>query len=59
MRIQLPNDVVSCGYRKTGAFQFEQVFKSEKHNFTGTEKEFIREGIGYEYSHDLNGVRYF
>lgn len=47
--IQLPDDVVSKGYKQTRPFQYEQVFYSEKHNFTGTEKEFIKANLAYEY----------
>lgn len=49
MPIQLPNDAVPTGYRKTSPFQFEQVFYSESANFTGTELEFVYAGHGYTY----------
>lgn len=49
--IQLPDDVISKGYKqhKTNKFQFEQIFYSKKHNFEGTEKEFLNLGFAYEY----------
>ena len=47
--IQLPNDVQNEGYRQTGSFQWEQIFSSKSNNFVGTEKEFIKAGLGYEY----------
>ena len=47
--IQLPDDVKEMGYIKTGSYQFSQIYQSKKHNFTGTEKEFLKAGIGYEY----------
>ena len=47
--IQLPDDVVNKGYKQTRPFHYEQVFYSEKHNFTGTEKEFIQHGLEYGY----------
>ena len=47
--IQLPNDAVSMGYRQVRPFHYEQVFQSEEHSFTGTEKEFIKEGLAYSY----------
>ncbi len=47
--IQLPNDVVSCGYRKVGAFEFSQVFSSASTAFTGTEREFVAAGKAYRY----------
>ena len=47
--IQLPDDVKSVGYKKISAFQHAQVFHSAMHNFTGTEEEFVKNGIGYKY----------
>ena len=49
MLIQLPNDSVSVGYRKTGEFEFSQVFQSKQAGSTGTELEFVKAGIGYAY----------
>ena len=48
--IQLPSDVVSVGYVETRPFMHEQVFYSKKHDFKGTEKEFVNMGYGYEYN---------
>lgn len=47
--IQLPNDVVSQGYRQIGRFEYAQVFHSPSHGFTGTEVEFCANGLGYKY----------
>ena len=47
--IQLPGDVVSVSYRQSG-FQYEQIFKSEKHGFTGSELEFLNAGLAYRYT---------
>jgi hypothetical protein len=47
---QLPSDVESIGYIETSPFKHEQVFYSKKHDFQGTEKDFIRMGYGYEYN---------
>lgn len=49
MPIQLPDDAVSVGYKETKPFHQEQVFQSKSANFTGTEKEFVAAGHGYEY----------
>ena len=49
MLIQLPDDAVLVGYVKTSPFHFEQVFKSAKSKFTGTEKEFLAKGLAYVY----------
>ena len=49
MLIQLPDDAVSVGHRKTGEFEFSQVFHSIQTGFTGTELEFVKAGIGYAY----------
>ena len=49
-KIQLPDDVVNCGYIQTKPFKYEQVFSSKSHNFKGTEREFIKKGYAYEYS---------
>ena len=48
--IQLPNDVVAQGYKQTKPFHYEQVFTSASKNFTGTELEFLRAGLAYEYT---------
>jgi hypothetical protein len=48
--IQLPNDVVSVGYKQTKPFKFEQVFFSKSKNFTGTEHEFLQKGFAYAYA---------
>lgn len=49
--IQLPEDVVSVGYKrnKINSFIFEQVFYSKEHDFKGAEEEFVKAGIGYRY----------
>lgn len=47
--IQLPNDAISVGYRETAPFQWEQIFSSQAAGFTGTEREFVQRGYGYEY----------
>jgi hypothetical protein len=47
--VQLPNDVVSVGYRQTSAFKYEQVFNSPSLQFTGTEFEFLKAGHAYKY----------
>ena len=49
--IQLPNDVINAGYvrSKKNRFEFEQVFYSPGHDFTGTEEEFIDKGLAYKY----------
>lgn len=47
--IQLPNDVVSVGYKEVRPFHHEQVFRSEEAGFTGTEEEFVKAGHGYRY----------
>lgn len=39
---QLPNDVISKGYKKVHNFQYAQIFYSK-------EKEFIAKGFGYKY----------
>lgn len=49
MPIQLPNDVVSVGYKEVRPFHHEQVFQSDSAGFTGTEQEFVAAGHGYEY----------
>ena len=54
--IQLPDDVVNKGYKQTRPFHYEQVFYSKKHDFTGTEKEFIQHGLAYEY-HDFGNFK--
>lgn len=49
--IQLPNDVENAGYvrSKNNRFEWEQVFHSPAHKFTGTGREFIARGLAYEY----------
>ena len=47
--IQLPDDVIYKGYKQTASYTYEQVFYSKKHNFTGTEKEFVSAGLAYQY----------
>lgn len=49
--VQLPDDVVNAGYRKskTNKFEFEQIFYSSSHDFRGSEQEFIDAGIAYRY----------
>lgn len=49
MLIQLPDDVVSVGYKKTSPFEFSQVFHSPSLDFTGTEAEFLKAGHAYKY----------
>lgn len=49
MLIQLPNDVVSVGYKQTRPYHFEQVFRSQSKDFTGTELEFVKAGHAYQY----------
>lgn len=49
MNIQLPNDAEAVGYRKTGPFQHEQVFRSASNGFEGTEREFVESGHAYAY----------
>lgn len=50
MLIQLPNDVVSVGYKEVRPYQHEQVFQSNSAGFTGTEREFVAAGHGYAYT---------
>jgi len=47
--IQLPDDAVSVGYKQTNQFKYEQVFCSQSNNFTGTELQFLKAGLAYEY----------
>ena len=49
MEIQMPDDVKSVGYRQTRPFCWEQVFHSDKHNFEGTELDFVGAGYAYKY----------
>jgi hypothetical protein len=49
MSYQLPDDVISMGYRQTKPYCWEQLFYSPKHDFLGTEKDFIAAGYGYAY----------
>lgn len=46
----MPNDAISKGYKKTSAYNFEQVFYSAINNFEGTEKDFLQAGLAYCYS---------
>lgn len=55
--IQLPDDVIAQGYRETRPFHHEQVFYSRQHEFTGTEREFIKVGLAYEF-YESNFKRY-
>ena len=48
--VQLPNDVVSKGYKEVRPYNFKQVFYSKKYDFTGTEEEFIKKGYAYRYA---------
>lgn len=48
-KVQLPDDVVSMGYRKIGRFRHEQVWYSKEHDFTGTDQDFIDKGYAYRY----------
>ncbi len=47
--IQLPNDVVLVGYVEVKPFKYEQVYRSEKCNFTGTEEDFVKANFGYKF----------
>ena len=49
MRIQLPNDVVAVGYKEVRPYCHEQIFQSSSAGFTGSEREFVEAGHGYEY----------
>lgn len=49
MPIQIPNDAVSVGYKEVRPYCYEQVFQSSIAAFTGTEREFVAAGHGYEY----------
>lgn len=46
---QLPDDVVAKGYREVRPFHHEQLFHSPSADFTGTESEFVKAGLGYSY----------
>jgi len=48
--IQLPDDVVAGGYKQTKPYHYEQVFVSASKGFTGTELEFLKAGLAYEYT---------
>lgn len=49
-KIAMPNDVIATGeYKKIGRFDFAQVFFSFANNFTGTEQEFLEQGLAKEY----------
>lgn len=50
MPIQLPDDAVAVGYKEVRPYQHEQVFQSSSAGFTGTEREFVAAGHGYEYA---------
>ena len=47
--IQLPDDVISKGYKQISAFQFSQVFYSPSNNFTGIDTDFVKAKLGYKY----------
>lgn len=47
--VQMPDDTQAVGYRETRPFHHEQVFYSAKHDFKGTEAEFIAAGFAYRY----------
>ena len=49
MPIQLPDDVKATGYKQVKPFDWQQVFYSAKFNFQGTEQDFLRAGLAYEY----------
>jgi hypothetical protein len=49
MPIQMPDDAVQVSSRETRPYHREAVFKSERAGFTGTEREFLDAGHGYEY----------
>lgn len=49
MPIQLPDDAVSVAYKEVRPFHHEQVFRSERADFTGTEQEFVKAGHAYRY----------
>lgn len=55
--VQLPNDVKSVGYRQVRPYHWEQVFHSEQHDFIGTQEEFIRKGLAYEYKQTTKSTR--
>ena len=46
---QLPDDVISIGYKQIRPFTHEQVFSSKLKNFIGTENDFVKAGFGYKY----------
>ena len=50
MKCQLPNDIISIGYKQTKPFHYEQVFYSKEHDFKGTEKDFVKANLGYYYA---------
>jgi hypothetical protein len=45
----MPDDSISVGYKQVKPFHFEQVFFSQSKNFTGTEIEFLANGLAYTY----------
>ncbi len=49
MKTQLPNDCICKGYKQIKPFHHEQVFHSPSNAFTGTEREFVKAGLGYAY----------
>lgn len=58
MPFQLPNDAVAVGYKETKPYHHEQVFQSESAGFTGTEREFVEAGHGYEYVQTTPHIRH-
>lgn len=50
MMIQLPDDVVSKGYKQTAPYQYKQVFYSPSNDFEGTELDFVYAGLAYQYN---------
>lgn len=47
---QLPDDVVSVGYREMKPFHHAQIFRSPSTGFEGTEDQFVKAGLAYQYS---------
>ena len=47
--IQLPDDVISTGYKEVRPFHHAQVFFSPLLNFTGTEEEFVKACHAYRF----------
>lgn len=48
-KVQLPDDIVSMGYKMVSQFRYEQVWYSKEHDFTGTDQDFIDKGYAYRY----------